>query len=43
MSEVIYQPENYEKIINLMIEFLNQGGICLMANKLFYFGVGGSI
>ena len=43
MSEVIYDVENYTKILDLIINLLGQGGYCLIASKVFYFGVGGSI
>ena len=42
MSEVIYNKDNYEKVANLLVTFLKPNGICYMANKLYYFGVGGS-
>lgn len=43
LSEVIYNQENYAKIANLVLRFLAEDGLCIMANKLFYFGVGGSM
>lgn len=43
MSEVIYHVENYKKITDLMVNLLDKNGICLLANKLFYFGCGGSM
>lgn len=43
MSEVIYNQANYEKIAQLIVKLMKQDGICLLANKLYYFGVGGSM
>ncbi|KRX01404.1 hypothetical protein PPERSA_01307 [Pseudocohnilembus persalinus] len=44
MSEVIYNQDNYQKIVNLCKNIMNpNGGICILANKLFYFGCGGSM
>jgi hypothetical protein len=43
MSEVIYNVENYEKIANLIIKFMKSEGVSILANKLYYFGVGGSM
>lgn len=43
MSEVIYDVNNYIKIINLIKKALKPNGICLMASKVFYYGVGGSL
>ena len=43
-SEVIYNPQNYDKIAQLLVQILREdGGVCVMANKLFYYGVGGSL
>ena len=42
-SEVIYCSSNYSKLVNTIFNNLkDNNGICLMANKLFYYGVGGS-
>lgn len=44
MSEVIYKTENYEKIANIINENLKiETGICFLASKVYYFGVGGSL
>lgn len=43
MSEVIYHTENYKKITDLMVNLMEKDGVCLLANKLFYFGCGGSM
>ncbi|EGR27573.1 SAM dependent methyltransferase, putative [Ichthyophthirius multifiliis] len=43
MSEVIYNVENYEKVINLVLKFMKKDGVSILANKLYYFGVGGSM
>ncbi len=42
-SEVIYNKDNYAKVMNVIDLFLKKDGVCYMANKLFYFGVGGSL
>jgi len=42
-SEVIYKKENYEKCANIICTFLNETGVCYLASKLFYFGVGGAL
>tara|TARA_B110000503_G_C6786991_1_gene265638 strand:+ start:240 stop:401 length:162 start_codon:yes stop_codon:yes gene_type:complete len=43
MSEVIYHEENYLKICNLIKKAMKKDGICYMASKVFYYGVGGSL
>jgi hypothetical protein len=43
MSEVIYDISNYYKILELIVNLLGEEGYCLIASKIFYFGVGGSI
>ncbi|KAL4473180.1 hypothetical protein ABPG72_015561 [Tetrahymena utriculariae] len=43
LSEVIYNQANYEKVTNLIYKLMKPNGICLLANKLYYFGVGGSM
>jgi hypothetical protein len=40
---VIYKEENYEKITKFLTHILKPNGICLMINKAYYFGVGGSV
>lgn len=42
-SETIYNVQNYEKIINIIKLKLKSTGICYLAAKLHYFGVGGSL
>lgn len=42
-SETIYNPKNYEKIINVLKQKLKPDGICYLAAKSHYFGVGGSL
>lgn len=42
-SETIYNPKNYAKIINVLKEKLKPDGICYLAAKSHYFGVGGSL
>lgn len=42
-SETIYNPKNYAKIINVLKEKLSPDGICYLAAKSHYFGVGGSL
>lgn len=42
-SETIYNVLNYDKIINLLKTKLKPNGICYLAAKQQYFGVGGSI
>lgn len=42
-SETIYNVQNYDKIINILETKLNPRGICYLAAKLHYFGVGGSL
>ena len=43
MSEVLYNADNYEKIIDLIDKILKKNGICLISSKFYYFGVGGSV
>lgn len=42
-SETIYNVQNYEKIINIIKTKLKSTGVCYLAAKLHYFGVGGSL
>lgn len=42
-SETIYNVQNYDKIINILKTKLKPHGICYLAAKLHYFGVGGSL
>lgn len=42
-SETIYNTRNYGKIIRVLREKLKSDGICYLAAKQHYFGVGGSI
>lgn len=42
-SETIYNIQNYEKIINVLTTKLKPNGICYLAAKSHYFGVGGSV
>lgn len=42
-SETIYNVQNYEKLINCIKTKLKPSGICYLAAKLHYFGVGGSL
>ncbi|XP_065070102.1 histidine protein methyltransferase 1 homolog [Rhopilema esculentum] len=41
-SETIYNTENYEKLHKLLCDCLKENGLALLANKSYYFGVGGS-
>ena len=43
MSEVIYNEENYKKIFNLIKKSMKKDGICYLASKVYYYGVGGSL
>jgi len=43
MSEVIYNEDNYLKIANFIKKTLKLTGFCLMASKVYYYGVGGSL
>lgn len=42
-SEIIYNVENYDKIAKVLIQCLKPEGMCLLASKLYYFGVGGNL
>lgn len=42
-SETIYNPDNYAKIVKVLKEKLKPNGICYLATKVYYFGVGGSV
>lgn len=42
-SETIYNPENNQKLIDLFMNKLRQGGKVLLAAKTYYFGVGGGL
>ena len=43
MSEVIYNVENYMKISNLIKRTMKENGVCYLASKVYYYGVGGSL
>lgn len=43
MSEVIYRKENYEKIAHVIVKNMKKEGVCFLASKVYYFGVGGSL
>lgn len=40
-SETIYSKENYSKLLALIKGHLKPGGVCLVAAKIFYFGLTG--
>lgn len=40
-SETIYSPASHAKLASLLLRALRPGGVCLLAAKRFYFGVGG--
>ncbi|XP_072949097.1 histidine protein methyltransferase 1 homolog [Epargyreus clarus] len=40
-SETIYNVQNYDKLINLIINRLSKSGVAYVAAKTYYFGVGG--
>lgn len=40
-SETIYNESNYEKILKLFVDKLNNSGVAYVAAKTYYFGVGG--
>lgn len=42
-SELTYSEANYIKIINFVRDFMSQSGVCILANKIYYFGVGGNM
>lgn len=42
-SETIYNVQNYGKIVNILKTRLKPHGVCYLAAKLHYFGVGGSL
>ncbi|KAJ8682822.1 hypothetical protein QAD02_018614 [Eretmocerus hayati] len=42
-SETIYNPNNYPKLYQIFKQKLRKNGICYIAAKIHYFGVGGSI
>lgn len=42
-SEVTYREENYDKIINFIFKNMKLSGRCILANKSYYFGVGGNL
>ena len=41
-GDTLYNNENYEKIYNLLKNYLDKNGVAYFASKRFYFGVGGS-
>jgi hypothetical protein len=41
-SELIYNEENYEKIQRVIREWMKPEGCAVLANKQYYFGVGGN-
>ena len=42
-SELIYKEENYSKVIDVCERMLKPEGIAVLANKHYYFGVGGGM
>lgn len=42
-SEIIYKEQNYAKIMRLCQKYLKPDGKAILANKYFYFGVGGNM
>ncbi len=42
-SQLIYNESNYEKLCGFIKKHLKPSGECILANKLFYFGVGGNM
>lgn len=42
-SETIYNPNNYEKLLNVFKSKLESNGIVYLGAKSIYFGVGGSV
>lgn len=42
-SETIYNPANYDKIIQVLSTKLKSDGCAYLAAKLYYFGVGGGL
>ena len=42
-SETIYDESNYGKLISVFKNLLKQDGTILLAAKIHYFGVGGSV
>jgi SAM-dependent methyltransferase len=43
MSEVLYNPDNYNKLARVIADLLEKDGICVISSKLYYFGAGGSV
>ena len=41
-GDTLYNNSNYEKIYNLLKNYLDKNGVAYFASKRFYFGVGGS-
>lgn len=42
-SETIYNVQNYDKIIKVLKTKMKPSGVCYLAAKQHYFGVGGSL
>jgi len=42
-AEVIYNRSNYEKVSSVIQQLLKPEGECLMASKIYYYGVGGCL
>jgi len=42
-SETIYNPDNYEILHDVILKLLAPHGVCYLAGKSVYFGVGGSM
>lgn len=40
---MIYNEGNYSKILRFLEEFMKPNGSCFLANKAYYFGVGGTM
>ncbi|EGG23865.1 peptidase M20 family protein [Cavenderia fasciculata] len=41
-SDTIYSVQSFQKLHDLIVDHLTDDGLCLVAAKTFYFGVGGS-
>lgn len=42
-SETIYNPDHYEKLLNVLKSKLKPDGVVYLAAKIYYFGVGGGL
>lgn len=43
MAEVLYNPDNYKALCEVVANLLDEKGVCIVGSKVYYFGNGGSV